>query len=186
MSALSDIYPRDLKALIDAGKALIVDVREPDEHAREHIAGSRLEPLSHFDPGRIPADSAQTVVLHCKGGMRSTEAAARLLAAGRTGVTHLKGGLDAWKAAGMPVVQNLKVPIPIMRQVQIVAGTIVLTGSVLAWLVSPWFLGLTGFIGAGLLFAGSTGICGMAAVLGLMPWNKGLRCGVCKDGCASH
>jgi rhodanese-related sulfurtransferase len=178
MATLSEIEPRDLKALLDRGTAVVIDVREPDEHAREHIAGSRLEPLSRFDVGQIPS-GGQTVVLHCKGGSRSAEAGARLIAAGRS-VTHLKGGLQAWKAAGMPTEVNLNAPIPIMRQVQIIVGSLVLATSILAYAIHPAFLLLTGFFGAGLLFAGTTGICGMAAVLRRMPWNKALRC----EGCS--
>jgi hypothetical protein len=84
----------------------------------------------------------------------------------------LKGGIGGWKAAGLATVVNRGAPIPVMRQVQIVVGAIVLLGSVLAATVSPWFLLLTGFFGLGLLFAGVTGTCGMAAFLGLMPWNR--------------
>jgi len=67
--------------------------------------------------------------------------------------------------------------MPIMRQVQVVVGFMVLLSSALAALVSPWFLLLTGFFGAGLLFAGLTGTCGMAALLGRMPWNYPLKGG---------
>ena len=170
---LHEIDAPSLKALIDQNRAVVVDVREPDEAAREKIAGSRLNPLSRFNPADVPQDNGQTVVLHCKGGRRSAEAAARLFAAGRANVTHLKGGLDAWKAAGLPMQTNAKAPpIPIMRQVQITAGSIVLAGSILAWLVSPWFLVLTGFIGAGLFVSGVTGTCGMASMLSHMPWNR--------------
>ena len=175
MAGLQELDAAGLKMLLDQGRAVVVDVREPDEHAREHIAGSRLVPLSRFDTGQVPAENGRTVVLHCKGGRRSAEAAARLLAAGRSSVTHLKGGLDAWKAAGLPLEANARMPIPIMRQVQITVGASVLIFSALAWLVSPWFLALTAFFGAGLLFAGATGLCGLAAVLGFMPWNRALR-----------
>ena len=169
---LKEIDAPSLKSLIDQGRAVVIDVREPDEAARERIAGSRLNPLTRFNIADVPADNGQTVVFHCKGGRRSAEAAARLLAAGRSDVTHLKGGLDAWKAAGLPLEVNRKVPIPIMRQVQILAGSIVLGGTLLAWLVSPLFLILTGFIGAGLFVSGLTGTCGMANMLSLMPWNR--------------
>lgn len=172
---LREIDAPTLKKLLDQGRATVIDVREPDEAARERIAGSRLNPLTRFNPAEVPPDNGKTVVLHCKAGRRSAEAAAQLMATGRAEVTHLKGGLDAWKAAGFPVEANLKAPIPIMRQVQLVVGITVLAGSFLAWLVSPWFLVLTGFFGAGLLIAGATGTCGLAAMLGLMPWNQGLK-----------
>jgi rhodanese-related sulfurtransferase len=172
MPSLNEIDAATLKGLLDQGRAVVVDVREPDEYIREHIAGAMLVPLSRFDASQVPPDNARTVVLHCKAGGRSAEAGARLLAAGRPGATHLRGGFDAWKAAGMPVERTAKAPIPIMRQVQIVAGSVVLIGSILAWRVSLWFLILPIFFGGGLVFAGVSGMCGMAAVLRLMPWNK--------------
>ena len=84
----------------------------------------------------------------------------------------LDGGLDAWKKAGLPVTLDRSQPIDIMRQVQIVAGSLVLTGVVLGALVSPGFYALSGFVGAGLLFAGASGFCGMARLLAVMPWNQ--------------
>jgi hypothetical protein len=58
-----------------------------------------------------------------------------------------------------------------MRQVQVVAGALVLVGIVLSLVSSP-FIGLSIFVGAGLIFAGISGWCGMAKILGKMPWNK--------------
>ncbi len=161
------------------GRTTIVDVREPDEYARERIEGTVLVPLSRFDFTRLPGTPDSSLVFLCRTGRRSAEAAARAAAAGWTCVYTLKGGIEAWKSAGLPVIRT-RAPISIMRQVQIVVGAGVLAGSLLAWLVSPWFLLLTGFFGAGLIFAGTTGMCGMAAVLSAMPWNRSLR------GCASN
>jgi rhodanese-related sulfurtransferase len=161
---------------LSSGAAVLVDVREPDEHARESITGSRLAPLSRLDPTAFPADGATKLVVHCKGGVRSAQAAARLVSARGTDVYSLRGGIDAWKAAGLPTQVNRSAPMPIMRQVQIVAGSFVLAGTVLAAAVSPWFLIITGFFGAGLVFAGTTGLCGMAALLARMPWNRSWAC----------
>ncbi|WP_325231663.1 YgaP-like transmembrane domain, partial [Sphingobium sp.] len=63
-------------------------------------------------------------------------------------------------------------PIEVMRQVQLVAGGLVLLGVVLGFLVAPAFFGLSAFVGAGLIMAGATGWCGMARLLRLMPWNR--------------
>jgi rhodanese-related sulfurtransferase len=70
------------------------------------------------------------------------------------------------------VVTNRTAPLPIMRQVQIAAGLLVLLGIALAVLVSPWFMALPAFVGAGLVLAGLTGFCGMANLLRHMPWNR--------------
>jgi rhodanese-related sulfurtransferase len=165
-----EVDPSTLKAWLDAGEAVVVDVREPDEHARERIPGSRLEPLSRFDPARVAAMGPK-IVLHCRTGRRSAEALARLPAG-----FHLAGGINAWKAAGNPVIEDRHVPISIMRQVQLTVGIGVLIGVALAAFVSPWFLLIPAFLGAGLAFAGATGMCGLAAVLSFMPWNTALRC----------
>jgi rhodanese-related sulfurtransferase len=178
IAGLREIDAASLKALLDARRAVVVDVRESDEHAKERIAGSVLIPLSRFDPARVPMDSDETcVVLHCKSGRRSAEAAGRLLSGGRRSVVHLKGGIEGWKAAGQRVEGNARAPISIMRQVQITVGVLLLAATALAGLVSPWFLVVTGALGAGLTFAGATGFCGLAMVLGAMPWNRSLRPG---------
>ncbi len=87
----------------------------------------------------------------------------------------LEGGVDAWAAAGLPVDEDKKQPIEIMRQVQIAAGGLVLAGVVLGLLVHPVFFGLSAFVGAGLAFAGLTGFCGMARLLASAPWNRVAR-----------
>lgn len=176
-STSNEVDPATVRGWLDLGEAVLIDVRETDEHARERIAGSQLVALSRFDPSSVPSSNGTRVVIHCKSGRRGAEACGRLLASGRGGVLNMKGGIDAWKAAGLPVVTDARVPISIMRQVQIVVGAAVLAGSVLAAMVSPWFLVLSGFFGAGLLFAGSTGTCALAAVLGAMPWNRAFRAG---------
>ena len=66
----------------------------------------------------------------------------------------------------------------VMDQVQITAGSMVVLGIVLAVLYSPWFMALSAFVGAGLVFAGTTGFCGMANILAFMPWNKPLKSAV--------
>jgi len=84
----------------------------------------------------------------------------------------LDGGLDAWKKAGLPVALDRSQPIDIIRQVQIAAGSLVLMGMLLGTLFSPGFYALSAFVGAGLVFAGVSGFCGMAHLLALMPWNR--------------
>jgi rhodanese-related sulfurtransferase len=170
-SRVREVTPAEAKAWIDRGQATLIDVREPDEVVRERIAGSRVIPLSRFDSTSLPEGR---LVLHCASGKRSLEAAAR--AQGRDEVYTLAGGIKGWKAAGLPT-ERRAVPISIMRQVQITAGTVVLVCSVLALAVSVWFAVVPAFMGAGLLFAGASGTCGMAAMLRLMPWNAALRCG---------
>lgn len=175
-SAIREIDAPALRDLLRDGRALLVDVREPDEHASECIAGSQSMPLSRFEPSALPLDNARRVVLHCKSGRRSSEAASRTIAAGRSEITQLKGGIEAWKAAGLPVERGANLPrLTIMRQVQLTIGTFVLAGTAVGALVSPWFLIVPAFMGAGLIFAGASGTCGLAALIGAMPWNRGFK-----------
>ena len=157
---------------LEQDQAVLIDVREPMEFNREHIIGARLVPLAGFDQADFTRDADKIAVFHCRTGNRTAMAAENILRTGFREVYHLDGGLEGWKRAGFPVHLNKKAPIDIMRQVQIAAGSLVVLGVVLAVLVSPWFMGLSAFVGAGLVFAGATGFCGMARMLALMPWNR--------------
>ncbi len=162
-----EISAAELRPLWEAGEVVVVDVREPGEYAGEHIPDAISLPLSRFRPEDLP--DTQPVVLYCQSGNRSAQALARV--AGRS-VRHLQGGILAWKADGHPVAVNRKAPISLMRQVQIVAGSLVVLGTVLGALVSPWFLLVSGFVGAGLVFAGVTNTCGLALLLAQLPYNR--------------
>lgn len=172
IDTLPPIKAADLQGRLDAGEAILIDVREPDEFAREHIIGARLAPLSAIDAHDFDREHARIAVFHCRSGARTQANAARLLAKGFAQAYALEGGIEAWKAAGMPVHTNQKAPLEIMRQVQIAAGVLILAGVILGFLVHPGFFGMSAFVGAGLTFAGATGWCGMALMLKAMPWNR--------------
>jgi rhodanese-related sulfurtransferase len=167
---MNPLQPAALKQALERNQVLLIDVREPGEFAREHIAGAQSLPLSAFDVSHLPRD--RKIVLCCQSGARSARALAQLQAAGFSDVAHLDGGLSAWKAAQLATSLDITQPISIMRQVQIVAGSLALAGALLAWLVSPWFVALSGFVGAGLLFAGITDTCMMALLLAKLPYNQ--------------
>ncbi|MDJ0727964.1 MAG: rhodanese-like domain-containing protein [Prochloraceae cyanobacterium] len=169
---LQTVDSKELKTLLELDKIDLIDVREADEYAREHIEGSKLISLSKFDVNLIPNNSDRQVILYCQSGNRSQQAAEKILASGFETIVHLEGGLNAWKSAGYPTKLNKKAPISIMRQVQIVAGSLVLTGTLLGAFVSPRFLFLSGFVGAGLTFAGISNTCAMASLLKKLPYNK--------------
>lgn len=173
---MKKLDPHATQALLDGG-ALLVDIRGADEHARERIPGACCIPLAQLaDAAQLRQAEGRPIVFHCRSGMRTTAHAAALDAAAPGGTAYVvEGGLEAWKQAGLPVARDARAPLELMRQVQIAAGGLVLLGTVLAATVSPWFLLLTGFIGAGLLFAGVSGFCGMALLLARMPWNRALR-----------
>ena len=155
--------------------AIIIDVRESDEFEAEHIEGSMHIPLGEFSkraPALFKLLSCKSVVLMCRSGKRASLAKSQVsgLISGVDLVVY-EGGILAWKSQGKPTKATRKRHFPIMRQVQLVAGSLVLIGSVLAWWVNPVFILLSGFVGAGLTFAGATGFCGMAVLLAKMPWN---------------
>ena len=74
--------------------------------------------------------------------------------------------------AGLPVQADARAPLPLMRQVQLIAGGLVVLGAVLGATLSPWWHLLSGFVGGGLMVAGATGFCGMARLLLIAPWNR--------------
>ncbi len=171
MTILQTITPERATQLIKQG-AVLVDIRESDEHAREHIPAARHLPLSKIDGGQVPPLDHPVVVFHCKSGARTAGNAAKLAAQANCDAYILEGGLDAWRKAGLPTRIDRSQPIELMRQVQIAAGGLVLLGAVLGFFVAPEFYALSAFVGAGLLFAGVSGFCGMARLLVLMPWNR--------------
>jgi rhodanese-related sulfurtransferase len=173
------LSPAALQTLLSQGCCL-VDVREPVEHAEAHIAGSTLIPLAQIEQraGEIARD--QPLVVMCRGGVRGEQARAKLQALGFINVQNLEGGILAWQAAQLPIVKGARKCLPLMQQVQIVIGLGVLTGVVLSRLVHPDWVFLCAFFGAGMVFAGSTGWCGLAILLSKMPWNR-----VAGQACAS-
>jgi rhodanese-related sulfurtransferase len=169
---LKPITPHEASELAARG-AIVVDIRERDEHARERIPFARHHPLSKLGEGLALRPDEKIVIYHCRSGARTQANAGRLAAAGSPCETYLlEGGLDAWKKAGLPTAADARQPIEIMRQVQIAAGGLVVLGALLGALVSPYFHALSAFAGLGLVFAGVTGTCAMATLLGRMPWNR--------------
>ena len=170
---LTSISPEVAARLLREEGATLVDVREPDEHARMRIPGAHSLPLSKLADADLALHEGRPVVFHCRSGARTQGHAARLAAsAGDCEAYVIEGGLDAWKRAGLPVAEDRRQPMELMRQVQIAVGSLVVLGVLLGATVSPWFHGLSGFVGAGLIFAGVTGTCGMASLLRQMPWNR--------------
>ena len=167
--AMTPLTAQRVRELLDAGGCVVVDVREPDEHAREHIEGTALVPLSRFDTAGLPKG---TVVFHCRSGTRSKEAAQKAIADGCAEVCYLEGGIEAWRKAGLPTVKGKGPRMGIMQQVQFSMGVVVLVAAALVLFHSPWWLILHGIIGTGMVHAGLSGTCGMATLLSKMPWNK--------------
>lgn len=166
---ISTLSPAEARDALKAG-ARLVDIRAADEFARQHIPGATNLPIDRIE--ELPHDE-RPVVFYCKSGGRTGAYSARLATAADGAQAYiLSGGIDSWRKAGEPTVIDTKQPLEIMRQVQIIAGALVLTGVVLGLTVDPNFFGLSAFVGVGLTFAGVTGWCGMAKLLQFMPWNQ--------------
>lgn len=152
--------------------AIIIDIRSPSEYAGEHVLGSVNIPLDQLSQHDTSAWKDKTLIFHCKSGHRTQQA--RLLIE-NIACRHklcLGGGLEQWKRCGLATHIDQKAPLALMRQVQILVGSLIILGVVLTVLLSPYFILLPFFVGCGLLVAGVTGFCGMANLLMLLPYNK--------------
>ena len=168
--AIRTIPAAEAHRLIDAG-ATLIDIRSPDEHARERIAGALNIPLDRISPESAPGD---VLIFHCRSGMRTAQAADALVAAADGRDCYIvQGGISAWGNAGLPVEKVRGAPLEMQRQVMIAAGMLVLVGTLLSLFAAPIWIGLAIFVGAGLTFAGITGFCGMAHLLALGPQIAG-------------
>jgi rhodanese-related sulfurtransferase len=174
--SISTISPAQLAVLFREDKLFdLLDVRTPAEYREVHVACARSVPLDQLDPAAVmqarTAPTCEPLYLVCRSGARGKQACEKFLAAGFSNVINVEGGTLACIEAGLPVVRGKKT-LSLERQVRIAAGSLVVAGAVLGWIVHPGFAGLSAFVGAGLVFAGITDTCGMAMLLARMPWNR--------------
>ncbi len=181
--SVTTISPQRLGELRTGGKIDLLDVRTPVEFRELHAADARNVPLDRLDPAAVMqarhGQQDQPLYVICRSGSRGRQACEKFVAAGYTNIVNVEGGTLAWSECGLPVVRGKKT-ISLERQVRIAAGLLVLAGALLGWLVHPAFIGLSAFVGAGLVFAGITDTCGMGLMLARMPWNQ------VKDASANH
>ena len=170
----------ELKRYVATGAGNLIDVREFPEFAGGRVKGARLIPLGDIDKRYTEIDCDKTAYLICRSGKRASEAQKKLLALGFSDVRNVRGGFEAWKAAGFDFEKDTKAVWSLERQVRFTAGSLVVLGVVLSWLIHPVFIALSAFVGAGLVFAAATDTCTMAMILAKMPWNKnsGAACGI--------
>lgn len=170
------ITPQELAEAFKGGKTMdLIDVRTPLEFREVHVNAATNIPLGQLNPADVMharnGSASEPLYLICRSGSRGQQACEKFLKAGFSNVINIEGGTMACVEAGLPVIRGKKA-ISLERQVRIVAGSLVLLGALLGWLVHPLFVGLSAFVGAGLLFAGLTDTCGMALLLARLPWNK--------------
>lgn len=160
------------KALSEDGGCMVIDVREYPEYAAGRIPQARLMPLALVERRASEIDHSKPIYVICRTGRRSREAQAKLSALGFTDVRNVRGGMQAWQKANLPVEKDENAVWDLERQVRFAAGLLVLAGVLLAVFVNLYFVALAGFIGAGLMFAAITNTCGMGMILSRMPWNQ--------------
>ena len=169
------IKPQQLAELCKDGKKVeVIDVRTPVEFQEVHIEIARNVPLDRLDPAALMqarnGSTNEPLYVLCRSGSRGQQACEKFLKAGFSNVVNVEGGTMACVEAGLPIVRGKKA-ISLERQVRIGAGSLVLLGAGLSF-VHPAFIGLSAFVGAGLVFAGITDTCGMGMILARMPWNQ--------------
>ncbi len=174
---MNAVTPHQLNDRLQKGEKLhLLDVRTPAEHAEIHVPGVQLVPLDRLDAGQLAGVNGfakdQPIFLLCRTGGRAKQAAQQLEKGGFSQCQVVEGGTMAWAEAGLPVNRGTSKVLSLERQVRIAAGAIGLTGALLAQFVDPAFIWLSGFVGAGLVFAGITDTCAMGMLISKLPWNQ--------------
>ena len=168
------ITVEELSTLIESDNSLqLIDVRSPGEYASGHLPRALNIPLEQAD-SRIDDLGDGPVAILCQSGTRAGMAC-DMLKEHHQNLLVVEGGTQAWIQAGKPVIGTTGSRWSLERQVRLIAGLLVLVGAILAVTVNPVWTYLAMLIGAGLTFAGLTNVCGMALLLGKMPWNQPVK-----------
>jgi rhodanese-related sulfurtransferase len=174
------LAPADVAALLEREPATrLLDVRTPGEYRTAHIRGAYNVPIDSLSEhaAEIRAAVEAPVVVVCQSGMRARQAEESLRRLGMTNLHVLDGGVNGWVAAGQPVVRGAR-KLALERQVRMLAGILAALGGALGLWVDPLFALVSVVVGAGLFVAGATDTCGMALVLGRLPYNRPASCDV--------
>jgi rhodanese-related sulfurtransferase len=166
------ITAQQAKELIAKENAQLIDVREPAEHASVHIPDSKLHPV-----GRISAkdleNPEQALLIYCQKGARGKNACEKLLSENpNLNVYNISGGIEHWQQSGFDTQKGSSNMLPLDRQVQLSIGIMLIVFSALSLTLSTAFVWAVALIGMGLFIAGSTGFCGLARIVAMMPWNQ--------------
>lgn len=101
---IQNLEPKNIASSLKEKAIVLIDVREPNEYAAERIHSALLFPLSTFDPHALPDPGKRRIVFQCGSGRRSAMAIAKCQNAGLGYDAHMRGGIQAWKAAGLPTI----------------------------------------------------------------------------------
>lgn len=195
---VNDIDAHMLKRWMDNDEVILIDVREQYEHEHDSIHGAILLPSGQVTVEAVGeiisnvssknGDKKRKLVFHCQKGGRSSSSCKKVIGAPGMNceIYNLSGGMDTWKNLGYASTLkegNKGFFLPVDRQTQIVIGVMLVTFSTLAYFYSG-FVFATALIGAGLIIAGSTGVCMLAILIARMPWNRSTpkSSGICSIG----
>jgi rhodanese-related sulfurtransferase len=171
------IHPLDLMANKSADTC-ILDVRTAAEVKASALPDCLHIPLHELTPARLQHEiekngkNGAQIYLLCQAGKRAEMAADQLAGKVDSELVVIEGGINAVRAAQIPLQQSGKAVMSLERQVRIAAGFLVLIGVILGFQVNSGFFLLSGFVGAGLMFAGITDTCMMGMLIARMPWNR--------------
>lgn len=166
-----------ISATLRGDNMTIIDLRTQGEISTEclnNCIALPVQELNHqtLDKALVNHTEGAPVFLLCQTGKRAQMAVEKLADKKHLSLVILEGGLNAIKAAGAATNKGKKNVMCLERQVRIAAGSLVLIGVTLGFLVHANFFLIAGFVGAGLTFAGISDTCAMGMVLARMPWNQ--------------
>ena len=101
------VSTHDAVQLINRERAVLIDVSEPAEYAAGHVAGSKSVPLAQLEASTaLPKNRALPLVVVCPTGTRAGRAVPMLKKLGFENVRTLAGGIEAWRAASLPIEKS--------------------------------------------------------------------------------
>ncbi len=174
-TALEMISPRDAFALVKKDpQTKLLDVRSALEFNQVHIEPSINIPIDTLSSriGEL-SRSGQNYIVFCLAGNRSPMAADMLIQGGINGVKVMEGGIARWQKEKLAVIKG-QGGVSLERQVRLIAGSIVLAGIIMSWLLHWGFIFISVFVSCGLIYAGLTDNCLMGMLLMKLPYNKKL------------
>jgi rhodanese-related sulfurtransferase len=152
-------------------KFSLIDVRTPAEYEEAHIPGTMNIPMEQVEFRLADFAREEPAVIVCQSGKRA-QLCVDILEGKRQGLILLEGGTSAWRDGGFDLIGNRASRMPLMRQVQLTAGVLIMASVALATSLSPAWLLLTIGIGVGIFIAGASGYCALASIMAIMPWNR--------------
>lgn len=173
---IKTVTPKQAQQWLASGEALLIDVRNPDEFAAEHIPHALSIPLGVLKQtlATLSFPSSQKVLFQCESGKRGGQACALVqeLESFPNRIYNVQNGITGWKDANLAII-GTPAGISIFRQVQIAIGSFIALSVAAGFVCSSLqAFAIAGILGTALAVSGATGWCGMAILLSKMPWNR--------------